>query len=134
HGPIVDIFAQQGETAFRRFESAVLTKLMRGPAAVIAVGGGAVLEEKNRFRLRDKGYIVHLAVLPQTVVRRVAHRRHRPLLGPHPDSVSIQAILAARESAYADHDFRVQVDHRSPLGVARIIARWYNDRMSGVAS
>lgn len=134
HGSIVQIFAQDGEPAFRRYESAVLENLMRGSSAVIAVGGGAVLDERNRRRLREKGYIVHLAVSPQTVLRRVAHRRHRPLLGAQPDLVSIQAILAARESAYADHDFRVQVDDRTPLGVARTIARWYNDRVSGDAS
>ena len=129
HGSIPDIFLARGEPEFRRLESTVLAELSRGGPHVIAVGGGAVLDAANRRRLRRGGVIVHLAVSPQSAWRRVAHRRHRPLLGDRPDLERITALMQAREQAYADCDLAIRVDHRSPLGAARVIARWYETEM-----
>ncbi|MDQ6766943.1 MAG: shikimate kinase [Candidatus Eremiobacteraeota bacterium] len=127
HGPIRDIFTSRGESEFRRLEAAMIAELSQSGPQVMAVGGGAVLDLANRKRLRHGGVIVHLAVSPQSAWRRVAHRRHRPLLGEQPDLARVTALLAARAPAYADCDLAVSVDHRTPLGTARIIARWYED-------
>src|SRR5579864_4278223 len=61
HGPIKEIFAMQGEQAFRRFEAAVIEEVVKAGPLVLAVGGGAVLDADNRKRLRNSGFIVHLA-------------------------------------------------------------------------
>lgn len=128
HGPIFDIFHSRGEQEFRRLERALIAKLCATGPRVMAVGGGAVLDPSTRRLLRRGGVIVHLAVSAECAWRRVAHRRHRPLLGERPDLDRVRELLAARASAYADCDLSVRVDHRTPLGVARTIARWYQDR------
>jgi shikimate kinase len=131
HGPIKTIFQSEGEDAFRRYEAAVIDELTAGgDSCVMAVGGGAVLEARNRAQLRRAGLVVHLAASPATILRRVAHRSHRPLLGARPDIAVIRRLLDTRAAAYADCDLSVRVDGRPPSELAEIIARWYTDRQA----
>jgi shikimate kinase len=133
HGPIREIFASQGEAAFRKLEAAVIAEYTRTGPHVIAVGGGAVLDPINRKRLRRGGVIVHLAITPQTAWQRVSRRRHRPLLGERPDLATVTTLMQARSAAYADCDLTIRVDHRTPLATARIIGRWFEDQSLGHA-
>ncbi len=57
---IPQIFAQQGETEFRKIESAVVADVGRRNGIVLATGGGAVLKEENRAALRQNGVIFFL--------------------------------------------------------------------------
>jgi shikimate kinase len=130
HGAIAAIFTTQGEAAFRRIESAVIAEAVGTGPAVVAVGGGAVLDEQNRKLLRRLGYIVHLAISPRSALRRTSGRRRRPLLGETPGLESVSSLLARRATAYADCDLEIAVDRQTPLETARIIARWYHDKQS----
>src|SRR5437588_11657323 len=49
------LFAEEGEAAFRALEAAVLEELCRSRRHVLATGGGVVLAEANRQRLRAAG-------------------------------------------------------------------------------
>jgi shikimate kinase len=131
HGAIADIFAREGEAQFRRLERAFLERLCATSPWVAAVGGGAVVDPDNRKLLRSAGLIVHLAVSPETAFSRVAHRRHRPLLGPEPSLEAIRSLLASRAKAYADSDLALKADGKSPIALANIIARWYRKRILG---
>jgi len=128
HGRISEIFERQGEAQFRSYERDVIARLGASSPHVIAVGGGAVLDAENRRALRQNGVIVNLALKPETAYRRVAHRTHRPLLGTAPSLDAIRAMMGQRAAAYADNDLSIAVDSKSPLAVARIIARWYRRR------
>ncbi|HZV80176.1 MAG TPA: shikimate kinase [Candidatus Binatus sp.] len=131
HGPISEIFAHDGEAQFRRWEHEVIARLAADSSQVIAVGGGAVLDPKNRRLLRDRGYIVHLSISPEAAYRRVAHRTHRPVLGETPTIDRIRELLEVRAAAYADNDFSITVEDSTAGRVAGTIARWYRDRMRG---
>jgi shikimate kinase len=124
-GPIAAIFETRGEAEFRRIESETIGRFAEDGPRVIAVGGGGVLDEANRIALRRSGYIVNLTLKPETAFRRVAHRTHRPLLGPAPTLETIRSVLNARAAAYSDNDLSIAVDSKTPLAVAHIIARWY---------
>lgn len=58
--PVPLIFAEDGETAFRRIESAVIGDLSKGSGAVIATGGGAILTKENREMLMGNSVVVFL--------------------------------------------------------------------------
>ncbi len=64
--PIPDIFARQGEAAFRRREAAALADISKEPGQVIACGGGIVKTPGNNRRLRQNGPVLW-------VQRPVAH-------------------------------------------------------------
>ena len=93
HGPIADIFGTRGEREFRRLEAEMIDRLSADGPRVIAVGGGAVMDSANRRVLRRRGVIVHLKVTPAVAWRRVAHRKHRPLLGERPDLARVASLL-----------------------------------------
>lgn len=130
HGRIADIFSREGEAQFRVYERAQLERLAsRGPA-VVAVGGGAVLDRENRALLRHAGVIVYLAISPEAAHARIARRTHRPLLGAASSIDEVRAVLAARAPAYADNDFAIVVDRRTAGSLAGSIAQWYRERMA----
>lgn len=57
---IPDIFAQDGESAFRDIEQQVIADCCQTGGHVIATGGGAVLREENRCNLRMNAQVVWL--------------------------------------------------------------------------
>lgn len=57
---ISDIFARQGEQAFRELESQVISELAGNTGCVIATGGGAVLRPENVRRLKQNGRLYFL--------------------------------------------------------------------------
>ena len=58
--PIPQIFAEEGEAAFRALESEVIAELGKRSGLVISTGGGAVLREQNRYNLRMNSVVVRL--------------------------------------------------------------------------
>lgn len=60
HGQIPEIFAKEGEVAFRAYESEVIADLTKKHRLVIATGGGAVEKERNILNMRQNGVIVYL--------------------------------------------------------------------------
>lgn len=58
--PIPEIFAEEGEEAFRNYESEVLLDLAPQSGLVIATGGGALLRPENRTALRQNGKLYFL--------------------------------------------------------------------------
>ena len=76
---IAEIFARDGEAAFRAAEHEVLAELMRGPDAVLAAGGGAVEHRASR-RLLRAARVIYLQVSYDEAMRRVGGDAGRPLL------------------------------------------------------
>ena len=54
---IPDIFAQEGEAAFRDRETAAARKAAQMQGVIIATGGGMVLREENMRALRESGVV-----------------------------------------------------------------------------
>lgn len=76
------IFAHEGEDAFRALETEVLGEaLAHSEPSVIAAAGGVVLRAENREMLRsDAADVVWLRADPALLLERVEHGHHRPLL------------------------------------------------------
>ncbi|WP_342663266.1 shikimate kinase [Agrococcus lahaulensis] len=95
HGPIPEIFAEHGEPAFRRWEAEAVQRALV-PGTVVALGGGAVLDEGSRELLRSA------TVVLVTVDERAAERRlaggARPLVADGIDAW--RRIAAEREPLY----------------------------------
>jgi shikimate kinase len=101
---IREIFASDGEPAFRELESALLGPLLRRTLTVIATGGGVVLREENRQQLLEAGPIVWLTASVETLVERLhgdaTTRERRPSLTGLPDADEIASLLLVREPLY----------------------------------
>ncbi|MBW7901155.1 MAG: shikimate kinase [Rhodocyclaceae bacterium] len=77
---IPTIFEIEGEAGFRRRESQVIRELTELRNVVMATGGGAVIAEENRARLKENGLVAYLDVPPDMLYERTRHDRNRPLL------------------------------------------------------
>lgn len=105
---IADIFAQDGEGAFRDLEAAVVAELANNPRPmVLATGGGVPLREENRRILRERGVVVWLTATVETIARRMSGDAstdaRRPALTDAKSPVAeIAKVLAAREPIYRE--------------------------------
>ena len=70
-GPIGELF-ERGEPEFRRIEEQVVAEALAGPAAVIALGGGAVSSEATRERLSRAAFVAWVPVDVETAWMRVS--------------------------------------------------------------
>lgn len=77
---ISEVFAGEGEIAFRRFERTELRIAANEDPAVIATGGGVVTIVGIPAVMRETGTVLYLAAEPATLARRVEGESHRPLL------------------------------------------------------
>ncbi|HWQ62675.1 MAG TPA: shikimate kinase [Negativicutes bacterium] len=120
---ISEIFARHGEAYFRAKEKEMIARVSRYRRAVIATGGGVVLDPANMERLRAGGVIVCLTASVQTILERTGRRSTRPLL-ERPDREEVVArLLAERAPLYAAADFTVDTSNISPrLAAEKIIA------------
>ena len=77
-----DIFATDGEAAFRTLESQVLAESLKSPVdVVVAAAGGTVLSESNRAALREHAdVVVWLDADVSALGERASRGAHRPLL------------------------------------------------------
>lgn len=124
---ITQLFARQGEAAFRSLEKQVLAALSARSDVVIATGGGAVQDPENATTLRANGRIVLLTATPECILARIHDAATRPLLANAPDPhARIAALLAEREAAYrraAHHG--IDTTDRTPEAVAEDVLAWY---------
>lgn len=98
---IRDIFASQGEEAFRRLETRVLKELCEDTEhAIISTGGGLPLRVENRELLAKLGTVVFLRVTTDTVLKRLAGDTTRPLLQGADKEQKVMALLAERNTVY----------------------------------
>jgi shikimate kinase len=119
--PVRQIFAADGEPAFRALEHQVIAELLAGPAAVLALGGGAAEHPRTRDRLATALAVVYLQVSYEQALRRVGGDPERPLLA-RPD---LAATYRRRLPLYASlATVTVPTDGRSPEAISEdILAR-----------
>ncbi|WP_110047743.1 shikimate kinase [Nocardiopsis sp. L17-MgMaSL7] len=96
--PISDIFLQEGEEHFRALEREVVAEGLRSWEGVIAVGGGAVLNEDTRKDLVDH-HVVYLQVDFGEAAKRVGMDVARPLLSGNPRT-QLRRLLNERLPVY----------------------------------
>jgi shikimate kinase len=114
---IADIFAEDGEPAFRALEAATIAELVEGPRVVLALGGGAAESAGTRAALRG-ATVVHLSVGYPQALARVGGDPGRPMLA-RPD---IADVYARRLPLYAEvADIEVLTDDRTVAEVVRLI-------------
>jgi len=121
---VTEIFDAEAEAGFRAREAkALLANSVHDPA-VIACGGGVVLEPANRIVLRNTGTCVFLDVPIEILESRVEPNEDRPLIRAEGD---LQRLLAQREPAYREFAGHVVDGSGDPGEVADAIVeelRW----------
>ena len=143
---IATIFAQQGEEHFRTLETSVLTRVASTEqSAVIATGGGIVMQRENLTLMRQHGVCIYLSVEPATALQRLLSQQAtaqvnaispeiRPLLAGSDPLTNLQNLLATRAERYEDAHFTCSTEGKDEEQVAQeIIAMLISSgEMSGI--
>lgn len=118
---IRELFESGGEPLFRQLESEVVRQAARHANAVLATGGGAILDPENVTDLRRQGFVIHLSGHPLELWRRIqadvaSHAQRPPLVrGTTLGLEELERLLLSRSAAYsAARDVEVRVDDRTP--------------------
>jgi len=104
---IPEIFEIHGEPYFRDGEVRVIARLLEGGPAVLATGGGALMREETRRRIKEKGISVWLKADADVILRRVRRRADRPLLQTADPAATIDRFIAEREPVYQHADLTI---------------------------
>jgi shikimate kinase len=121
---VTEIFATDGERAFRALEAAELVRAGAQDPSVVACGGGVVLEPANRISLRNTGTCVFLDVPLEHLRARVRPASDRPLIQHEGD---LERLLQGREPLYREFAAHVVDGRGAPNEVAASIVeelRW----------
>ena len=125
---IAGIFSEKGEAWFRDLEHACVVEVASRGDVVVALGGGAITEERNRDAIRESpGLLVCLQADLDTILERVSRKETRPLLAglnTEQKREKIERMLKERTPFYASADMTVKsCRERTPEEIAEEIHR-----------
>lgn len=118
---IREIFASEGEPHFRKVEHAALQGIVRNELAVVALGGGTIIQPENRELIREaEGITIWLETSLEVLRSRCAGMSHRPLFR---DPNGFDRLFQERLPEYQKSEFRVATDRLPARQVVNSILR-----------
>lgn len=131
--PVAEIFAEEGEAAFRRLEREAI-EAAAGERAVVALGGGAMAQPGAPDWLARHGTVVWLKTDAATLLARIGDASSRPLLAglaPEAQRERLETLMAEREAAYAQAGLHVDATADAAQVVDDIVAALASDAIDG---
>jgi shikimate kinase len=115
---INQLFAEEGEAAFRQLESDVLAQVCAYTRLTIATGGGIILRTENWSYLHH-GLVVWLDVPVELLYTRLAEDTTRPLLQDADPQGKLRSLLEQRTPLYSQADLKITVrEEETPEDIA----------------
>lgn len=119
---VAEIFARQGEAAFRQTEGDMIGRLLDGDAKVIATGGGTFVDRESRSKLSASTDTVWLDPAFEVLLSRLRNSAARPLAAGRSEA-ELRALWSARKESYAEARVRIATtDDEAQRYVDEIIA------------
>jgi len=123
---VADIFAQDGEPAFRALEREFILRGHPAAGCVIACGGGLVIQPGMLDAMQQRGVVVCLHASIETILKRTQGNRTRPLLNGEVDPlVRIRELYAVREPVYKRAGTVILTDSRPTSDIIAHLLRSY---------
>jgi len=125
---VADLFASEGEVAFRQREREFIESGHPALRAVVPCGGGLVIPPGMRDLVRSKGVVICLHASPETILARAARQQSRPLLQVADPAERVRTLFAERDPIYRSVGTLVLTDGR-PLRevVAHVLRVWHRE-------
>ena len=98
---IPEIFATEGETAFRHMELKALEHIINIDGIVLALGGGTVMTEECADLVKEKTLCIYLKASVETLLERLDGKAAgRPMLADADLRTRIETLMEKRSSTY----------------------------------
>ena len=122
-------FEQRGEKDFRDEEEKESKKILKKTNLVIALGGGAFINENIRNEIKKSSFSVWLDLVVKMLYKRVKESKKRPLLKNSSEEELIK-IYNLRKKIYSLADFKVQCDSKNKEQIINEVLQIYEDRQN----
>ena len=118
---IAEIFERDGEPAFRAGERRVIARLLNDGIQILATGGGAFIDPETRARMRERAVVIWLRADIDTLLRRVARKKTRPLLNNGDPRAILEKLMEVRHPIYAEADIVIESENGSPQATVDLV-------------
>ena len=124
---IKEIFETKGEKFFREIEEKVSIELLQRKGIIIALGGGAFLNNLIRKNLKKFSISIWLDLSPKYIFQRIKKNKRRPLLNNAKSEKDVEEIYKKRKAIYSLADFRINCDLKAKYAIVKEITKIYED-------
>ena len=124
---IKEIFETKGEKFFREIEEKVSIELLQKERIIIALGGGAFLNNLIRKNLKKFSISIWLDLNPKYIFQRIKKNKRRPLLNHTNSEKDVEEIYKKRKAIYSLADFRINCDLKAKYAIVKEITKIYED-------
>ncbi len=123
---ISEIFAQEGEPAFRELEQKLVAELVTRKKTIISTGGGLPVNPANLESLKSHSLTVCLWASAEKIWERVRSQTHRPLLSDPDPLAKIHQLLDERAPFYKQADVLLNTEMRAVKDVAQQVIHQFH--------
>ena len=121
------IFDESGEKYFRKLEEKITFKILKNKKAVIALGGGAFINNDIRRKVLKSCISVWLKVNLYKLIKRYRKNDRRPLLDKKKLDTEVKKIYRLRKKIYSLANFKINCDNMSKTQIIEKILVFYEN-------
>ncbi len=121
------IFEDNGEKYFRKLEEKITFKILKRKKVIIALGGGAFMNNEIREKVIRSCTSVWLKVNLDMLIKRYKKNNRRPLLNKKNLDTDVRKIYQLRKKIYGLANFKVNCDNMSKAKVVEKILDFYEN-------
>ena len=125
---IKQIFEENGEKYFRKLEKKITLKSLKNKKTVVALGGGAFINNEIRLKVLKTSVSVWLKVSLDKLHNRYRRNDKRPLLNKKELNKEVRDIYLSRKKIYSLADFKINCDNISKDKIVEKILYFYENK------
>ena len=125
---IKQIFEENGEKYFRKLEKKITLKLLKNKKTVVALGGGAFINNEIRLKVLNTSVSVWLKVSLDKLCKRYRRNDKRPLLNKKELDKEVRDIYISRKKIYSLANFKINCDNISKDKIVEKILDFYENK------
>ena len=121
------IFEDNGEKYFRKLEEKTTLKILKNNRSVIALGGGAFINNEIRQKVLSSCVSVWLKVDLDKLIKRYKRNDRRPLLDKKKINTDVKRIYQSRKKIYSLANFKINCDNIDKIKIVQKILNFYEN-------
>ena len=124
---IGEIFKNRGENYFRKVEKKITLGELKKINLVIALGGGAFINETIRKEVKDKSVSFWIDLNVKSLLPRLKNLKKRPLLNQNNLEKKMNKIYSERKKIYNKSNFKIKCDSMKIDEIVNKVIQLYED-------
>ena len=121
---IAEIFEKKGENAFRNLEKEITLKFLNKTNCIIALGGGAFINEIIKKKVKKKGISIWLNWNDETLINRIRKNKKRPI-ALNLDDNGLKDLINSRSKIYSKANYKINCENMNKSQIIKKITQIY---------